>query len=89
MGPMSSRGRIIGQGNLVEAKAMLKKAGNVIAASQRMVFHFRSFFLSLFFIFWLCWFCSLVGRCENAALPGQRRLACRGTDSRSWLGATG
>ena len=27
MGPRSSRGRIIGQGNLVEAKAALKKAG--------------------------------------------------------------
>jgi hypothetical protein len=50
MGPMSSSGRIIGQGNLVEAKAMLKKAGNTIAAIQRMVFHFSRFFFSEFFI---------------------------------------
>ena len=58
---MSRRGRIIGQGNLVEAKAMLKRAGNTIAASQRMVFHFRRFFLSVFFIGYVlgcCWLCS-------------------------------
>ena len=50
MGPMSNRGRIIGQGNLVEAKAKLKNAGKTIAAIQRMVFHFRRFFLSAFFV---------------------------------------
>ena len=50
MGPMRIRGRIIGHGNLVEAKAMLKKAGNTIAMSQRMVFHFKRFFFSEFFI---------------------------------------
>jgi hypothetical protein len=38
---------------------MLKKAGNAIATSQRMVFHFSKFFFSTFFIqlrffpFWL------------------------------------
>jgi hypothetical protein len=50
MGPMSSRGTIIGQGNFAEAKAMLKKAGNAIATSQRTVFHFSKFFFSTFFI---------------------------------------
>ena len=67
MGPMSSNGRIIGHGNLVEAKAMLKKAGNTIAASQRMVFHFSRFFLSEFFIVLggCGWFGSRE-RCENA-----------------------
>ena len=50
MGPMSNRGRIMGQGNLVEAKARLKKAGETIATIQRMVFHFRRFFFSAFFI---------------------------------------
>ena len=63
MGPMSSSGRIIGQGNLAEAKAMLKKAGNAIATSQRMVFHFSRFFFSGFsysFAFFRCgWFGSL------------------------------
>jgi hypothetical protein len=46
MGPMSTRGRIIGQGHLVAAKARLKKAGKTIAAIQRIVFHFTRFFLS-------------------------------------------
>jgi hypothetical protein len=69
MGPMSSRGRIICQGNLVEAKAMLKKAGNAIAVSQRMVFHFRRevFVVGVFHTlgpFGCCWFYS--DRCENA-----------------------
>ena len=41
---------MIGHGNLVEAKAMLKKAGNIMAKSQRMVFHFKRFFFSEFFI---------------------------------------
>ena len=50
MGPMSSSGRIIGQGNLAEANAMLKKAGNAMATSQRIVFHLSMFFLSEFFI---------------------------------------
>ena len=50
MGPISSRGRIIGQGNFAEAKAMLKKAGKTIATSQRIVFHFSRFFFSEFFI---------------------------------------
>ena len=50
MGPMSSRGRIIGQGNFAEAKAMLKKAGKAIATSQSMVFHFSKFFFSTVFI---------------------------------------
>ncbi len=50
MGQMSSMGRIIGQGNFGEAKAMLKKAGNAIATSQRMVFHFSRFFFSSYFI---------------------------------------
>jgi hypothetical protein len=50
MKPMRSRGRISGQGNLVEAKAMLKKAGNAIAAIQRRVFHFSRFFFSEFVI---------------------------------------
>ena len=50
IGPRSSSGTIIGQGNLVEAKAMLKKAGNTIAASQSMVFHFNRFFFSMLFI---------------------------------------
>jgi hypothetical protein len=50
IGPMSSRGIIIGQGNLAEAKAMLKKAGDTIAKSQRMVFHFSMYFFSEFFI---------------------------------------
>src|SRR5687768_17211050 len=53
MGPMRIMGRIIGQGNLVEAKAMLKKAGNTIATSQRMVFHFKRFFFSEFFIIYV------------------------------------
>ena len=70
IGPMSSRGTIICQGNLVEANAMLKKAGNTIARSQRMVFHFTEFFLSVFFIRFV--FLVVVGlireleRCENA-----------------------
>jgi hypothetical protein len=51
MGPKRSSGRIIGHGNLVEAKAMLKKAGDTMAMSQRMVFHFNRFFFSAFFIF--------------------------------------
>ena len=50
IGPMSSSGRTIGQGNLVDANAMLKNAGNTIATSQRMVFHFKRLFLSVFFI---------------------------------------
>lgn len=50
MGPRRIRGRMIGQGNLVEAKAMLKKAGNTIAVSQRMVFHFNRCFFPEFFI---------------------------------------
>ena len=50
IGPISSSGRIIGQGNLVEAKAMLRQAGNAIAASQRIVFHFSRLFFSVFFI---------------------------------------
>lgn len=50
MGPMSSRGRINGQGNLVEAKAMLKKAGKTMAASHRIVFHFSRFLFSEFVI---------------------------------------
>ena len=50
IGPMSSKGTIICQGNLVEAKAMLKKAGSAIAASQRMVFHLSRFFFSVFFM---------------------------------------
>ena len=64
MGPMSSRGRIIGQGNLAEAKAMLKKAGNAIATSHRMVFHFSRFFFSTFFIqlrFLPLWLVQLTG----------------------------
>ena len=49
----------MGQGILDEAQAMLKKAGNTIAMSQRMVFHFRRFFFSVvcisnvFFRLWL------------------------------------
>ncbi len=50
MGPMSSRGRIIGQGNFAEAKATLKTAGKAIATSQTIVFHFSRFFFSTFFI---------------------------------------
>ena len=50
MGPKRSSGRIIGHGNLVEAKAMLKKAGDTMAMSQRMVFHFKRFFFSELFI---------------------------------------
>ena len=41
MGPMSTKGQITCQGNLAEAKAMLKKAGVTIAKSQRIVFHFN------------------------------------------------
>jgi hypothetical protein len=47
---MSNSGRTIGQGNLVEANATLKNAGKTIATSQRMVFHFKRCFLSVFFI---------------------------------------
>ena len=50
MGPMSKSGRIIGQGNLAEANAMLKKAGNAMATSQRIVFHLSMFFFSESFI---------------------------------------
>jgi hypothetical protein len=50
MGPISKNGRMSGQGNLVEAKAMLDTAGKAIAASQRMVFHFNMFCLFAFFI---------------------------------------
>ena len=50
IGPMSSSGKIIGQGNLEEARARWKKAGRIIAAIQSSVFHFRSFFWSEFFI---------------------------------------
>ena len=50
MGPSSSRGRTIGQGNLVDAKAMLKNAGKTMAASQSRVFHLRSLFFSEVFI---------------------------------------
>jgi hypothetical protein len=50
MGPISSRGTIICHGNLVAANAMLKNAGNTMAASQRTVFHFSRFFLSEVFI---------------------------------------
>ena len=53
MGPKRSRGRSIGHGNLVEAKAMLKKAGDTMAMSQRMVFHFKRFFFSAFFIIYV------------------------------------
>jgi hypothetical protein len=66
MKPKKSRGTTIGQGNLVEAKAMLRNAGNTIAASQRIVFHFNRFFLSEFFIGYVsrCWF-GLLEICEN------------------------
>ena len=50
IGPMSSKGRTIGQGNLVEERAMLKKAGRTMAVSQRIVFHLRKDFLSPLFI---------------------------------------
>ena len=50
MGPNSRSGRFIGQGNLVEAWAMLNTAGETIAKSQRMVFQVTSFFLSSFVI---------------------------------------
>ena len=69
IGPMSSRGRIIGQGNLAEAKAMLKKAGNAIATSQRMVFHFSRFLFSEFFIrirFLPLWLAGSMERRQNA-----------------------
>lgn len=46
IGPRSSRGRTRGQGNEVAAKARLKKAGNTIAASQSIVFHFSRFFFA-------------------------------------------
>lgn len=46
IGPTSNKGRIIGQGNFAEAKAMLKKAGNAIARSQRIVLHFSKCFFS-------------------------------------------
>jgi len=45
IGPRSSSGTTICQGNLVAANATLKKAGNTIARSQRMVFHFSTWFL--------------------------------------------
>ena len=50
IGPTSNKGRIIGQGNFAEAKAMLKKAGNAIARSQRIVLHFSKCFFSALFI---------------------------------------
>jgi hypothetical protein len=50
MGPNRRNGTIIGHGNFVEAKAMLKKAGNTIAMIQSIVFHFRTFFFSAPFI---------------------------------------
>ena len=50
IGPMSSSGGIICQGNLVEANAMLRKVGNTIARSQRMVFHFSRCFFSVLFM---------------------------------------
>ena len=59
IGPMSSKGTIICQGNLVEANAMLKKAGNTIAVSQRMVFHLSRFFFSVFFMY--CFFLFVIG----------------------------
>ena len=46
IGPKSTRGTIIGQGNLALDKAVLKKAGKAIARSQRIVFHFSRFFFS-------------------------------------------
>ena len=49
---------------------MLKKAGNIIAASQRMVFHLRAFFLlmlSIRYVFLLVLgFVRSPERCENA-----------------------
>jgi len=66
---MSSIGIIMGQGILDEAQAMLKKAGNSIAMSQRMVFHFRRFFFSVVcisYVFFRLWWCGLRERCENA-----------------------
>ena len=50
MGPMSSKGTMTCHGNLVAANARLKQAGKAIAASQRIVFHFKRLFLSEFFI---------------------------------------
>ena len=69
IGQMSSIGIIMGQGILDEAQAMLKKAGNSIAMSQRMVFHFRRFFFSVVcisYVFFRLWWCGLRERCENA-----------------------
>ena len=66
---MSSSGRIIGQGNLVEAKAMLKKAGKAMAASQSIVFHLSSFVFSACLISFVflggCWCDSLEKRANG------------------------
>ena len=44
--PSSRHGMMTGQGNLVEAKAIWKKPGRTIAATQRSVFHFSMCFRS-------------------------------------------
>ena len=81
MGPRSSKGRIIGHGNLVEANAILKKAGNAIAVSQRMVFHLSSFFFSVFFkccFCVCCWFGLLEGcgeTIQTGCHPGKKPRA--------------
>lgn len=72
---MSSSGKTIGHGNLVEAKAMLKKAGNTIAASQSRVFHFRRFFLPEFFIVRVLGACGRFGSRESCENAGHRPQA--------------
>lgn len=42
--PKSNIGRITGHGNLVDAKAMLRMAGKIIATSHRIELVMRSFF---------------------------------------------
>ena len=80
MGPRSSKGRIIGHGNLVEANAILKKAGNAIAVSQRMVFHLSRCFFSVVFmcLVFLVVVGSVYWRC--ARTPNDPKLS----DGRGW-----
>ena len=44
--PSNKNGMMTGQGNLVDAKAMLQTPGSTIAANQRMEFHISIFFFS-------------------------------------------
>jgi len=66
MGPMSNSGRITGHGNLADARAKCRSAGNAIAVSQRIVLVLRSLLFSDFVI--VCWFGRVVGSCGRCRL---------------------